>query len=183
MVDFPQDLVDALPSDYPAVDLEVESRDLPDAHLTAEHGAEVRRRGRQRIGGVLGKIFVRRRRPRGDGRGAERGVEDARMREIAAHVDAGERDQLEPGVVHPLELLGEHLEHRLIQPGGAGVPLLRPHHRVYDSLSSQAVSTSSSSTSGAATTKRSTDASTSRTCDEVPPMTATPIDARCHWSW
>ena len=35
--------------------------------------------------------------------------------------------------------------------------------------------------SAAATTNRSTEASTSRTCISLLPITATPIAARCHW--
>ena len=58
--------------------------------------------------------------------------------------DAGERHQLEARVRHALELVGEHLEHDLVDPRGARVLALRAH-----GCSNHPVSTSSSSTSGA----------------------------------
>ena len=97
--------------------------------------------GAQRVAGVRRPN----RRRRVGGRGGERRVVHLRVREVAGDVDTGERDQLEPRIRHALELVGEHLEHHLVDPRGARVLPLRAH-----GCSNHPVSMSISSTSGAA---------------------------------
>ena len=78
----------------------------------------------------------------------------------------------------PIRTLG------LARPGdpcSAAVTQAGPTPRSRSSI--HVVSTSSSSTSGAASTKRSTESRISRRCPSLSATTATPIAARCHRSW
>ena len=82
------------PATMPGSTSNVELRDLADPHLAPDDAPQVRRRRVQRVGRVVGERLVA---SAADGR-AERRVVDLGVREVAAHLDAGERHQLEPRV-------------------------------------------------------------------------------------
>src|SRR5262249_2176387 len=139
-------LFNSLAADDPGVQFELQQRHLPDPQLAAQNPPEMRRGVVERVGYFLG---VRRR---------ERRVVHGGVGEIACHIYTCERHQLEPRVAHLLEFICQHLEYGFVEPSGPRVAAGRGH-----SASSHAVSVSSSSMSGAIATKRSTEASASRT--------------------
>src|SRR5947207_2252833 len=173
VVDAAQYLFDALAGEDAGVGQEGQTGNLPDAHLASDLAPEMRRSRPQSVIGVVGDGLAAVGR-----RGGHRRVVHLGDREVATYCDTGERYELEPRIRHALELVGEHFEHHLVDPGGARELARRRHD---DSI--HPVSTSMSSTSGADTTNRSIDASTSRTWVTLLPTTATPIAARCHWFW
>ncbi len=71
----------------------------------------------------------------GGRRGGHRRVEHLGVREVARHVDAGERHELEARVRHAFELLGEHLEDHLVDARGARVAALRGSFRFHPARS------------------------------------------------
>src|SRR6476469_8104516 len=143
-----QDRVDALPTVHGGIFAESELREVFHPHVAGEHAAQAGTGGGERGGGLAAVQG-----------GAEHRVVHVGVAQIPGHLDPRERDETEPRVREPLELVSQGLEHDLVDASDARVVLRRltgPRLRHY-SDSMNVVSTSSTSTSGAQSTNRSTE--------------------------
>src|SRR4051812_7262018 len=174
-----KDVLHALPLLDRRIQMEVQGGEVLHPPLPPEDAPEARcRRPQRRFHLVV--------------RSTERGIVDPRLAKIGRDVDAGDRHEREPRVVHALELVGQRFAHDLVdarRPRILPRRLVRPAHHDSPSCGSQSrvpsastwtTSTSSTSTSGARATNRSTSSSTSRRWPSLAAMSATPISARCH---
>ena len=148
------------PGDDARIGLEVERGDLTDPHLApddARAGAPTPRRsaGGRAVAATFPVVSVVSR--------AERRIVDLGVREVARHVDAGDRDQLEPRVATAARARRRAPRARPRSARAVRGYLRRglSAHRRVSTLEPRRVSTSSSSMSAACATKRSTESSTS----------------------
>ena len=100
-----QDRVDALTTFHGRIFAETELREVFHPHVAGQDAAQSRAR-RHQAGRGLGTVLG----------GAEHRVVHVGVAQVGGHLDPGERDEPEARVGEALELLGQRLQHDLVDP-------------------------------------------------------------------